>query len=86
RSGRAEQSVAVFRVATERYPQSANAFDSLGDGYWALGDQAGTAEAFRGSLQRLAADPALDENLKHRYENRALSMIARAEGRLTSEP
>ncbi|HEU4828191.1 MAG TPA: alpha/beta hydrolase-fold protein [Gemmatimonadales bacterium] len=56
------EAIAVFRVNTERYPQSANTFDSLGDGYEAAGDlqNARTSFARAVELARKNNDPVLD--------------------------
>lgn len=56
------EAIAVFTVNTERYPQSANTFDSLGDGYEAAGDlqNARTSFARAVELARKNNDPVLD--------------------------
>lgn len=37
--GRLDDAIAVFELNVEAYPQSANVYDSLGDGYRARGDR-----------------------------------------------
>lgn len=56
------EAIAVFKVNTERYPQSANTFDSLGDAYEAAGDlqNARTSFARAVELARKNNDPVLD--------------------------
>lgn len=49
--GREKEAVEVFRLNTELFPQSANAFDSLGEACMALGDKARASENYRKSLQ-----------------------------------
>ncbi len=50
-SGKAGQAVAVFQVNAQAHPQSANAWDSLGEGMEAAGDKAGAAAAYKRSLE-----------------------------------
>ncbi|MEM1182181.1 MAG: serine hydrolase [Acidobacteriota bacterium] len=83
---RAEQAVAVFRLAAERFPGSANASDSLGDGYHALDDYASAAEAFRAVLGKLDDDPNLDAENKAAYKARAEQWIEVYRGRLSAQP
>jgi dienelactone hydrolase len=52
--GREEEAVKVFELVTELYPTSANAFDSLGEAYLAVGR---TADAIRSYEKSLALDP-----------------------------
>ena len=57
-----QEAIAVFKVNTERYPQSANTFDSLGDGYEAAGELQNARESFARAvaLARKNNDPVLD--------------------------
>lgn len=56
------EAIAVFKVNTERYPQSANTFDSLGDGYEAAGDLQNARDSFARAVElaRKNNDPVLD--------------------------
>ncbi|MDH4090407.1 MAG: DUF2911 domain-containing protein [Cyclobacteriaceae bacterium] len=45
-----EEAIAIFKLATDRFPKSANAWDSLGEGYAAKGDQKNAIASFRKSL------------------------------------
>lgn len=47
--------IAILRIATEAYPNSANAFDSLGEAYLAAGDKPAAIAAYTRSLE---LDPA----------------------------
>ncbi|HEU4463975.1 MAG TPA: c-type cytochrome [Gemmatimonadota bacterium] len=49
--GRAEDAVRIFRLNVEQYPESANAWDSLGEGYLAAGDRMRAEEAYAKSLE-----------------------------------
>ena len=62
--GREKEAVDVFRLTTELFPQSANAFDSLGEAQLVLGDKEHAAESYRKSLQ---LDPK-NENAKRVLE------------------
>jgi tetratricopeptide (TPR) repeat protein len=43
--------VAIFRLNVEQYPESANAWDSLGEGYLAAGDRELAIESYEKSLE-----------------------------------
>jgi CubicO group peptidase (beta-lactamase class C family) len=60
RSGRVEDAVTVFEANVEIYPQDANAYDSLGEGYMESGNTKGAIESYRKSL---SMDPS-NENAK----------------------
>jgi CubicO group peptidase (beta-lactamase class C family) len=47
---RLADAVSIFRLATERFPTSANTFDSLGEGYAALGDTVSAVSAYTKAL------------------------------------
>ena len=49
--GNPPDAVAIFQLNAEQYPQSANVWDSLGEGYMAAGDTARAIEAYRKSLE-----------------------------------
>lgn len=51
RAGAHERAIAAFQVATRAFPHSANAFDSLGDGYRAAGRTAEAIAAYRRALE-----------------------------------
>lgn len=57
-----QEAIAVFKANTERYPESANTFDSLGDGYEAAGDLQNARTSFARSVElaRKNNDPVLD--------------------------
>ncbi|WP_448661534.1 serine hydrolase [Sphingomonas sp. CJ20] len=56
RDGRAAAAIQVFLWATERYPQSANGYDSLGEAYRAAND---SLSAIRSYQKALALDPTM---------------------------
>lgn len=49
--GEADAAVEVFRLQTELYPEVANSFDSLGDGYRRTGEPERAAQAYRRALE-----------------------------------
>jgi len=54
-AGKPKQAIEIFRLATSLYPESANAYDSLADGY----DQSGNkAEAIQNYRRSIALNPA----------------------------
>ena len=50
-AGQPQQAVQIFRLATLVYPDSANAFDSLAEGYAQTGDKAAAIKNYRRSLE-----------------------------------
>ncbi len=54
---RLPEAIQIFRLAAEASPQSANAYDSLGEAYVAGGQ---TGDAVRCYEKALALDPELD--------------------------
>jgi tetratricopeptide (TPR) repeat protein len=48
--GKAADAVAIFQLNAEQFPDSANVWDSLGEGYLAAGDSVRSAEAYEKSL------------------------------------
>lgn len=48
--GQKEEAIAIFKANTEKYPESANAWDSLGEGYALNGDKKEAIKAFKKSL------------------------------------
>ena len=65
--GKLDQALAAFRFNTEQYPQSANAWDSLGEGLERAGRLDEAAGAYRKALTlaETTHDPALETFQKH---------------------
>jgi imidazolonepropionase-like amidohydrolase len=61
-AGDAPAARAIFRLNTEDYPGSANAFDSYADAVLALKDSTAAAEAYRRVLALLGSSDSLAEN------------------------
>jgi hypothetical protein len=59
--GATKDAVEIFKLNVEAYPQSANAQDSLGDGYLADGQKDLALAAAKKCLEMLATDPAAEE-------------------------
>jgi CubicO group peptidase (beta-lactamase class C family) len=74
---RPEQAAAVFQLAVELYPRSANASDSLGECYLALGDAGAAVESYRRALEKLPSDTRIPEEQRPSYAARARTMIER---------
>jgi dienelactone hydrolase len=58
--GRATEAVELFKLNVEAYPASANAYDSLGDGYLAAGQKELALQATQKCLELLPADKRAD--------------------------
>jgi tetratricopeptide (TPR) repeat protein len=58
---RSQEAVELFKLNAEAYPASANTYDSLSDGYIALGLSAEALAAEQKCLELLSADNGTDE-------------------------
>ncbi len=61
---RANDALVLFKIAVWSNPMSANAQDSLADGYAAAGDSKGAREAIHQAIELARKDPAIDETSK----------------------
>lgn len=75
-----EHPAAVFQLVVELHPGSANASDSLGEGYLAIGDTKAAVASFRLAAEKLAADNGIPAEQKASYETRERTMIRRYGG------
>jgi dienelactone hydrolase len=64
---RLTDAIQVFRLVTSAYPGSANAEDSLGDGYAAAGQQTAARAAYQRAIDRASADPHMDASTKQSF-------------------
>jgi tetratricopeptide (TPR) repeat protein len=76
-SGRKEEAVELFKLNTEANPDSANAEDSLSDGYLAVGKNDLALAAEEKCLELLPADPTNDAHFKAQLEKHARERIAK---------
>jgi dienelactone hydrolase len=66
-----KDAVALFQLNTEAYPNSANAYDSLGDGYAADGQNEKAIQASQKALELLPADKGIPEPFKKLVQQNA---------------
>jgi len=78
-SGQTQAAIDLFKLNTEAYPASANARDSLSDGYLAAGKNDLALAAEQKCLQLLPADPS-DAQFKRQFEQAAREKIAKLQG------
>ena len=74
-AGATKEAVAIFQLNVEAYPNSANAQDSLGDGYLADGQKELALAAAKKCLEMLAADTR-PEQIKNEIRQSADEKIA----------
>jgi len=74
-AGDKDEAIQLFKLNTEAYPASANAQDSLGDGYLAAGQKDRALAAEQKCLALLPADPA-SADFKAELKNEAEKKIA----------
>jgi dienelactone hydrolase len=75
-AGRHDDAIEVFRLNTELHPDSANAWDSLSDGYLAAGRRDEALAAVRRVLELLPADPAADSAFEKQLREIAVGKLA----------
>lgn len=59
--------ITAFRLNTFAHSDSANLFDSLGDGYAAAGDKVNAIASYRRALELVNNDPAFDAQGKKQF-------------------
>ncbi len=75
---RANDALVLFKIAVWSNPMSANAQDSLADGYAAVGDSKGAREAIQQAIELARKDPAIVDTSKASFiaqEKKAISRI-----------
>lgn len=84
-AGRAADAVALFRLNVEAHPESANAYDSLADGYLAAGDREKALEFAQKAIDALARDTRTPEDFKNRIRESAEQKIQQLKGTAPSD-
>lgn len=74
-SGKIDEAVRMLKLNVEKYPRSANAYDSLADAYKEKGDQPCAASAYRKLLEVLPLDASLDEPGKVSLRRKATEQL-----------
>lgn len=80
-----DEAVGVFRMASQAFPQSANAFDSLGEALEAKSDKDGALSAARECLALLEKGGDRPERERKLLHNASASRIARLTGTAASK-
>ena len=75
-----KEAIEIFQKAVNKYPDSANAYDSLSDAYEADGNKALAIEFAQKALEVLAKDPNMTEELKGRVRDSANDKLKRLRG------
>lgn len=76
-TGHAADAVRLFKMNAECYPNSANSWDSLADGYQATGDNQAALECYRKVLEVLPNDAAVSNDLRETLRTNAEQGIER---------
>jgi tetratricopeptide (TPR) repeat protein len=63
--GKMDEAIKVFKEVTVKYPESANAWDSLGEGYAIKGDKENAIKAFRKSLSMNPTEATKANSVKY---------------------
>lgn len=67
----AESAVAIFKLNSENHPGSINVWDSLAEGYFALGEKEQAEEYYQKVLTMLESDTTLSPSVQNFYRNNA---------------
>ena len=73
--GKVKDAVVVFQLNVEGYPRSANAYDSLSDGYLAMGNKEEALKYARKTIEMLDHDPNATPEFKQRLREGAEQKI-----------
>lgn len=69
--------IEAFKLMAETYPQSANAYDGLGDAYEAAGNKSEAIKATQTCLQKLNGDTSIDADFRERIRQSAQGKLQR---------
>jgi dienelactone hydrolase len=84
-SGDTKSAVAIMRVNVDAYPQSANAWDSLGDAYLADGQREQAREAAEKALKLVDADTSVSDTVKKEIRDSAQQKLDQLKAVSTSK-
>jgi tetratricopeptide (TPR) repeat protein len=79
--GKVDAAVDVFRAIVAVFPGSSNAYDSLGDGLMAKGDNPAAITAYETAIAKLDADAAIPAEEKPARKKHAEDMLAKLRAR-----
>lgn len=79
-AGKVEDAILLFELNVAAYPQSANVYDSLGDGYAAAGKTDLAKEYARKAIEKLATDPSLNDQGRQAIRNSAEQKLGTTSG------
>ncbi|HKS28169.1 MAG TPA: dienelactone hydrolase family protein [Pyrinomonadaceae bacterium] len=74
-SGKIDEALRVLQLNAERFPRSANVYDSLADAYKQKGDRPCAAYAYRKLLEVLSQDASLDESSRTNFQRTATEQL-----------
>jgi tetratricopeptide (TPR) repeat protein len=77
--GRAEDAIKIFILNTETFPNSANAFDALSDGYQKAGDRSNTLKNAKLAIEKLANNSNINPQFARAIRESAESKIKEIE-------
>ena len=86
RDGKAKDAVVVFQLNVEGYPRSANTYDSLSDGYLAMGNKEEALKYAQKTLDMLDKDPNATPEFKQRLREGAEQKIKELQRRRQVRP
>ncbi len=84
-SGQVDAAIEIFRMGTEAYPTSANAWDSYGEVHAANGNLGQAVECYKKALEILPNDENINPGLRDAIATNAPNIIARLEERIAAD-
>lgn len=85
-AGKVEESIEVFKLNTEIFPDSANTYDSLSDAYIRNKDIDKAIEAVKKTLEKIPFDTSRDKAFLDSLKNSAVEKLKKLEKREEDSP
>jgi tetratricopeptide (TPR) repeat protein len=70
-----DEAISMFRINTELYPESANTYDSLAEGYMEKGDKTNAIKYYETALKKIPTDPNPDKKALQSLKTNAESKL-----------
>ena len=72
---RLQEAIEIFKLNMQAYPQSANTYDSLAEGYMLMGDTESAIKYYEKTLEMIPDDSKLNEQSKVDFKNNVMKKL-----------